>query len=66
MCSSKGQSHLNCYCRMLPLQCPSEYQRHFLIPPSDIVQWHRIIIGAAIIIIYQLSFFLFVSFLLVQ
>ena len=41
MCSSKGQSHLNCYCRMLPLQCPSEYQRHFLIPPSDIVQWHH-------------------------
>ena len=41
MCSSRGQSHLNCHCRMLPLQqCPSEYQRHFLIPPP-IVQWHH-------------------------
>ena len=41
MCSSRGQSHLNCQCRMLPLQqCPSEYQRHFLIPPP-IVQWHH-------------------------
>ena len=38
MCSSRGQSHLNCHCRMLPLQYPSEYQRHFLIPPLDIVQ----------------------------
>ena len=40
MCSSRGQSHLNCHYRMLPLQqYPSEYQRSFLIPPPDIVQW---------------------------
>ena len=41
MCSSRGQCPLNCYCPMLPLQCLGEYQRHFLIRPPDIVQWHH-------------------------
>ena len=68
MCSSRGQSHLKCHCRMLPLQqYPSEYQRHFLIPPPDIVQCIIIIS----IIIYQLSFsfcqfFVFVSSITTQ
>ena len=70
MCSSRRQSHLNCHCRMLPLQqYPSEYQRHYLIFLLLTLFSGIIIIS---IIIYQLSFsfcqffFVFVSSITTQ